>query len=112
MRNLRRYNRSQGMLLMRAIPEAAFNFIATEFAACELFLDLAAKASRDDVRAGYLRNARKAHDAIVRFLPRLHLPQVERKMYRQRLASLKAKLGSSPHSAAASSQTPPPPKKN
>lgn len=79
---------------MPAIPDAVVSFIETEFQTCDLYLGLAFTADDDVTKQRLIGNARKAYDAIVRFLPRLQLSRTDLQAFQLRLTSLKMKLES------------------
>ncbi len=77
---------------MRKVPDPGVDFVEVEFQAVEIYVGLALNADRADSKERHARNARKAHDAIVRFLPRLQLSRTESRAFQRRLRGLTAKL--------------------
>lgn len=73
-------------------PDAGVSFIEAEFDTCDLCLSLSVNATAANGKR-HTRNAWKAHDAIVRFLPRLRISETEMATFNRRIGRIRLELG-------------------
>lgn len=76
---------------MEEVPDAGVSFIEAEFDTCDLCLSLSVSATVANA-SRHTRNAWKAHDAIVRFLPRLRISAADMASFKRRIGRVRLQL--------------------
>jgi hypothetical protein len=66
--------------------------LSIELDLASVFLDVAAASRLEETTCRNHKNARRAYDTVLAFLPRLTMNEVERRFMESRLALLKARL--------------------